>query len=69
MAWLRVGLATVAQQTQKDTEESEVRFEKSLHMLHGVGQRCREWLYGMGHGKVSCGGILSCDLMNVEFLS
>ena len=69
MVWLRVVLATVAQQTQKDTEESEVRFEKSLHMLHGVGQRCHEWLYGTGHGKVSCGGNVSCDLGNVLFPS
>lgn len=69
MVWLRVELASVAQQTQTDTEETEVRIEKSLHILPGVGLRCHEWLYGMGHGKVSCGGVVSCDLRNAVFLS
>lgn len=69
MAWIWVELASVAQQTQTDTEESGVQLEQSLHILPGVGQRCHEWLYGMGHDKVSCGGIPSCDLVNAIFLS
>ena len=68
MVGLLVELAAVAQ-SQKVTGETEVRIEHSLHILRSVGQRCHEWLYGMGHGKVSCGGNVSCDPRSVESLS